>query len=203
MDAQISSETQSPLTRFSLQAWLMFRLPLFRKREDHLAPLFGDLVAAARAPVAYLDYGVADDFEGRFERLTLIATLLLRRMRQLPPPAGAAAQELVDRIFAHLDDGLRRSGVGDLSVGKRMKKLAQGFYGRADAYTAALETGDELPLRAALSRNLHAGRIAPEAIASGQMQEIAGLVAALDAADLNALLAGQVLATAIAERATA
>lgn len=181
----------------------MFRLPFFRKREDRLAALFGDLVAAARAPVAYLDYGVTDDFEGRFERLALIATLVLRRLRALPPPAGDAAQELVDALFAHLDDGLRRSGIGDLSVPKRMKKLGQGFYGRADAYTAALAEPGDAALRAALSRNLYAGRIAPDAIAQGQIDEITGLNAALDRATLDDLLRGNVLAQALSAGVTA
>jgi cytochrome b pre-mRNA-processing protein 3 len=175
----------------------MFRLPFFRKREDRVAALFGDLVAAARAPVAYLDYGVADDFEGRFERLVLVATLVMRRLRALPAPASEVAQELVDAIFAHLDDGLRRAGIGDLSVPKRMKKLGQGFYGRADAYTAALAEDGPAALRAALSKNLFGGRIAPEHIAAGQIEEITRLVAALDAATLDQLLVGHVLAQAL------
>lgn len=176
----------------------MFRLPFFRKREDRVAALFGDLVAAARAPVAYLDYGVNDDFEGRFERLVLIATLVMRRLKALPAPAGEIAQELVDAIFAHLDDGLRRAGIGDLSVPKRMKKLGQGFYGRADAYTAAL-VADEAALRAALAKNLFGARLAPDEIAAGQIEEIARLVGALDAASLGELLAGGVLAKAMAQ----
>jgi cytochrome b pre-mRNA-processing protein 3 len=181
---------------FALQGLLMFRLPFFKRREDRLAPLLGDLVAAARAPVAFLDFGVADTFEGRFERLVLVSTLLLDRLQQLPKPAGDVSQELVDQIFAHLDDGLRRSGVGDLSVGKRMKKLAQGFYGRADAYRDALAAGDEAALRVVLARNLYSGTLAPEAVPGGQIEEIRALQAALAAADLPALMAGNVLSAA-------
>lgn len=169
------------------------RIPFFKPRRDPVAALCGDIVAAARAPVAYLEYGVADDFEGRFERLALIATLVLRRLKALPPPGEIVAQELVDHLFADLDDGLRRMGVSDLSVGKRMKKLAQGFYGRAEAYTVAIEAGGENPLREALARNLFSGTLAPEAVARGLMEEIAALQARLDGASLDALLAGGVL----------
>ena len=37
--------------------------------------LHGDIVAAVRQPSLYADYGVNDTFEGRFELLTLFATL--------------------------------------------------------------------------------------------------------------------------------
>lgn len=171
----------------------MFKFPFFSARPDALTPLYGDIVARARLPRAYLEFGVRDDFEGRFERLCLITTLVLRRLRELPKPAAEIAQKLVDRLFADLDDGLRRAGIGDLSVPKRMKKLAQGFYGRAEAYTAALDGKDNQALRLALSRNLFSGGIAPDDIAPGQLAEIAALIVRLDQADCDALLAGGVL----------
>lgn len=170
----------------------MISFPFFKPRKDPVAALYGDIVAASRAPQAYRDFGVADTFEGRFERLALVTTLVLRRLQALPPPAAAIAQELVDRVFSGLDEGLRLAGVGDLSVGKKVKKLAQGFYGRAEAYTAALVAG-EPALRDALSRNLLAGRMLPDAVAQGLLDEIAGLNARLEAASLEDLLAGGVL----------
>jgi cytochrome b pre-mRNA-processing protein 3 len=159
--------------------------------------LFADVVAAARHPVAYRDLGVSDDFMGRFERLALVMVLVLRRLNALPQPADRAGQELVDQLFAHLDDGLRRSGVGDLSVGKKMKKLAQGFYGRAKAYTEPLDAGDEPALREALARNLYASTIAAEAVPAGLMAEINSLNSLLGECDLAALLAGGRLEAAI------
>lgn len=167
----------------------MIRIPFLRPKRQPIAALYGDIVAVSRAPVAYREFGVADDFEGRFERLVLIATLVLKRLGELPAPAGAMAQELVDQLFADLDDGLRRSGVSDLSVGKKMKKLAQGFYGRAGAYTEALAAG-HAALRVALARNLFAGRIAPEAVPGGLIFEIDALQAQLSGASLDDLLAG-------------
>lgn len=175
----------------------MFGLSFLKKKPDLIAPLFADIVAAARHPVAYRDLGVADDFEGRFERLALVMVLALRRLNALPAPADRAGQELVDRLFAHLDDGLRRSGVGDLSVGKKMKKLAQGFYGRAKAYTEALDAGDEAALRAALAKNLYASGILAEAIPPGLLAEIMSLNQSLAQSDLSMLMAGGRLEAAI------
>lgn len=119
--------------------------------------LYGEIVAVARNPVLFRDYAAPDTFEGRFETLTLAAHLVLRRLAALPPPASELAQELVDSIFSHLDATLREMGVGDPSVPKRMKKLAEAFYGRGFAYQQAAREG--LPaLEQALRRNVYAGR---------------------------------------------
>lgn len=169
---------------------MMFRIPFFTRRDTSVARLHGAIMAAAREPEIYAVFGVRDDFEGRFEMLALVATLVLRRLGALPAPSGAVAQALVDGIFDGLDDGLRRAGVGDLSVGGKVRKLAQGFYGRAGAYTEALDSGDGAALRAALSRNLFAGRLAPETVPDGLVAWLAALETRLAGADLDTLLAG-------------
>jgi cytochrome b pre-mRNA-processing protein 3 len=159
---------------------------LFRKnsRRAVVEGLYDRVAAASRQPALYRDFGVPDTVEGRFESLTLHAFLLLRRFRSLPEPAGDVAQEFVDLVFKRFDLALRDLGVGDLSVGKRIKKLAQAFYGRAEAYDAALaETSDDA-LAGALGRNL-TGRDEPA-------NDLAAYVRACDAVlkrlDLAALL---------------
>jgi cytochrome b pre-mRNA-processing protein 3 len=131
-------------------------LNIFKARQKVDTPLvlLERVTAASRAPALFLEAGVPDTFEGRFECLTLHAFMVMRRLRELPDPAGEVAQEFVDHIFAHLDQGLRQSGIGDLGVPKRMKKMAQGFYGRIDAYDSAMESGDRTALEAALRRNV-------------------------------------------------
>lgn len=118
--------------------------------------LHADIVAAVRRPAFYLDYGVADTFQGRFELLTFHAGLILRRLNDAEAPGPALAQDLVDTIFRHLDSGLREMGVGDLAVPKRMKKLAEAFLGRSAAYDAALRESENA-LAEALSRNMFDG----------------------------------------------
>lgn len=44
-------------------------------------------------------------------------------------------------------------GVGDLAVPKKMRRMAEGFYGRAQAYEAALDGPDGL-LENAVARNV-------------------------------------------------
>jgi hypothetical protein len=55
-----------------------------------------------------------------------------------------------------MDRSLREMGVGDMGVGKRVKKMATVYYGRADAYARARSQGDD-DLAAAILRNVYAG----------------------------------------------
>lgn len=134
---------------------------LFGKRkEERLAPvnaLFAQIAEASRRPGLYLACGIPDTFEGRFESLALHAFLVLRRLRELPAPAADLAQDLVDASFAYLELGFRNGGISDIAVPKRMKKIAQSFYGRIQAYETALADAGPEALVEALRRNASPG----------------------------------------------
>jgi cytochrome b pre-mRNA-processing protein 3 len=159
---------------------------LFRK--DPRAPLIEVLhrriADAARRPALYTQLGVPDTVEGRFEALALHFVMVLRRLRHLPPPAQDVAQELVDSFFRQLDASLREMGVGDMGVPKRMRKLAQAFYGRATAYGAALDSADAGRVAAALAEHFDGP---PEAV-SGLARYALEAEAALAAVTLDELL---------------
>ncbi|GJD61532.1 ubiquinol-cytochrome C chaperone family protein [Methylobacterium frigidaeris] len=167
----------------------MIRNPFRREdaRRRAIEALHIRINAGARVPALYLDLGVPDTVEGRFEALCLHVVLVLRRLRHLPAPAADVAQDLVNSVFEQLDSSLRELGVGDMGVSKRMKKLAQAFYGRASAYDAALDAGDRDALAATLARNVLA-REEPEA-ARGLAAYVAAADAALAGTDLDALMA--------------
>lgn len=138
------------------------------KRNPHLATaraLYDQAVAAARAPQFYTEWGVPDTVDGRFEMITLHVALA---MRPLPLPVR---QALFDVMFRDIDRSLREMGVGDLAVPKRMKRMMAAFNGRAQAYLAALASGDETALDAALTRNVYGAVPAP------RPEWVAGLVA--------------------------
>ena len=62
-------------------------------------------------------------------------------------------------MFDDLDRHLREWGVGDLSVGKQVKKLAQSFFGRAAALDPLLAGGDRHALaRCPAAQRLRRGR---------------------------------------------
>jgi cytochrome b pre-mRNA-processing protein 3 len=147
--------------------------------------LYARIVAAARRPVLYTSCGVADTFEGRGEMLILHLALVVRAIEALPPPAGDVARDLIDHHFRSLDGMLREMGTGDMGVPKRIKRMAEAFYGRSRVYAGALAAGDTKALSAALSRNVLDG---------GDATRLVAVVTAardrLDGLDLEALLAG-------------
>jgi cytochrome b pre-mRNA-processing protein 3 len=124
----------------------------------------GEIVAAARDPVLFTDYGIEDSLEGRFEAVTLHAVLVLRRLNRLDQPAPEIAQDLTDAIFRSFEIALREMGVGDISVPKQMRTIAGAFFGRAAAYDLALGGGAPA-LKAALARNVYDGRKNPDRLA--------------------------------------
>ena len=63
-------------------------------------------------------------------------------------------QELFDRFFADMDFTLREMGVGDLGVGKRVRKMSEAFMGRLLAYDKSLERNNKMELALVLARNI-------------------------------------------------
>ncbi len=98
----------------------------------------------------YAKWGVADDVDGRFNMVALHMFLVLDRLKG---EDSLFRQRLVDEFFADMDRSLREMGVGDISVGKKVRKMAEAFYGRIAAYDAGLAESRDA-LAAALSRNL-------------------------------------------------
>lgn len=130
---------------------------LFRKdpRRTTIATLYKRIATASRAPGLYAALGIPDTLEGRFEALSLHMVLALRALRGLPQPADEVAKDLTDAFFRDMDASLREMGVGDTVVPKRMKKIAESFYGRAHAYDPPLNGADEEGLALALGRNVY------------------------------------------------
>ncbi|HXX25284.1 MAG TPA: ubiquinol-cytochrome C chaperone family protein [Pseudolabrys sp.] len=132
--------------------------PLFRRRRparpDTISALYGMIVAQARMPAFYRDYGVPDTVDGRFELIVLHMVLLLERLNGIPA-LRSLGQNVFDRFCQDMDHNLREMGVGDLAVPKQMRGIGQAFYGRAGAYRSALAASDEAFLVKALVRNIY------------------------------------------------
>ena len=128
------------------------------RRKPHAASaeeLYRAIVVQARQPAFYNVCGVADTPDGRWDLINAHAALVLRRLRGQPAETRDLGQAVFDLMFADMDQNLREMGVGDLAVGKRIKAMAKGFYGRLAAYDEALSNADEASLEAALRRNLY------------------------------------------------
>ena len=116
--------------------------------------LYAQAVKAARDPFLYLECGVPDTLDGRFDLIGLHVFLLINRLSRDSEPGPAVAQAVFDAMFSDMDINLRELGVGDLSVGRRVRAMWEAFHGRSLAYTTALDANDAAALRDALIRNV-------------------------------------------------
>jgi cytochrome b pre-mRNA-processing protein 3 len=132
--------------------------------------LFQTIVAAARQPKLYANYGVPDSPLGRFEMMSLHMGLILRAARDTTGAVAEITQELTEEFFTDVDHSLRELGIGDSGVPKRMKKLASMFYGRVDAYARAIDAQDLPELALALRRN-----VTPDGVAGAEKLDAEGL----------------------------
>lgn len=148
-------------------------------------------MAASRQPGFYSEWGVPDTPLGRFEMISLHLFLFLHRLRGGDDALRSIAQDVTDMFFTDVDHSLRELGIGDIGVPKRMKKLAQMFYGRADAYGRAVEADDSEALEAALRRN-----VKPEEADWSSAADLGAYVMranrVLASLDQNELLAGEI-----------
>ncbi|MFC0410448.1 ubiquinol-cytochrome C chaperone family protein [Roseomonas elaeocarpi] len=154
--------------------------------------LYTTTVSAARAPALFEHHAIPDTLEGRFDAIALHVALLVHRLRHDADARGAPlAQAVFDAMFADMDISLREMGVGDMSIGKRVKRMWEAFHGRARAYEAALDQPGHASLEDVLVRNIWSGQ-APEGAAALLAARVRALSAGLRRQRLDDLARGQV-----------
>ncbi|HYM30206.1 MAG TPA: ubiquinol-cytochrome C chaperone family protein [Candidatus Cybelea sp.] len=131
-----------------------------RQKVDAAHDLYAAVVGQARRPEFYAAVGVPDTLDGRFELIALHVFLILHRLKSEGEPGQTLGQALFDTMWSDMDQNLREMGAADLGVGRRIKAMATGFYGRTAAYDAALRQDDTAVLSEALRRNLY-GTVSP------------------------------------------
>lgn len=173
-------------------------LPAFRRghHNRNIHALYGMIVAQARSPAFYSDYGVADTVEGRFELIVLHLVLVLCRLSPAAEASRDAARSLGQQLFdvfcRDLDGNLREMGVGDLAVPGKMRSFGEAFYGRQTAYRSALASADGTELEKALARNIF-GVTGIDGRALRLARYVRASAHSLDAEQEDALVAGKTL----------
>ena len=141
-------------------------ISLFKKdpQLEIASSLYRTAMDQSRLPYFYEKLGVPDTLEGRFDLLALHIYLVMNRLKS---GAGAEnahqgeqitalSQKLFDVMFKNLDDNLRQMGVGDLSVARKVRVMAEAFYGRVGVYDGALKKQDDgVSLQETLLRNVY------------------------------------------------
>lgn len=168
---------------------------------DNAHALYMAAVKQARIPGFYTHCGVADTLDGRFDLIVLHVFLVLRALGRAGEPGRRVADRISKVMFDDMDMNLREMGVGDLSVGKRVKAMARAFYGRYKAYDRAFDAEESSggvasdsseALEVVLARNVY-GPGEPD---PARLARLAAYVRAAEAAlakqPSESLLAGEV-----------
>jgi cytochrome b pre-mRNA-processing protein 3 len=169
---------------------MVFPLVREARRARTIEALYGTIVAQARHPLFYAEYGVPDTVEARFDMVVLHVALLFRRMRE-SEPSRALGQGVFDRFCNDMEGNLREMGVSDWALPRRMRQIGEAYYGRAAVYEEALASCDDGAIAAALARNVFAGGSAPQALRLAAYVRAA--VAALARQEESAFAAGKML----------
>ena len=129
----------------------------FRSGTPVVENLFTVVLEQTRKPVFYRELAVPDCYDGRFDFLCLNAHLAARRLQTVPGAEGKKlARTFIERLCIEFERASRNIGVSDVSVGKHVRRMSQGYYGRAEAYEAAIQEADNELLAKAFKRNLYA-----------------------------------------------
>ncbi|PCJ44230.1 MAG: ubiquinol-cytochrome C chaperone [Alphaproteobacteria bacterium] len=140
-----------------------------KKIKDAAHVLFNKIVAQARTPHFYETWKVADTLDGRFDLIILHMALVINRLEADGDDKKVAllTRFLQEVLFDNMDLSLREMGVGDMSVGKKVKVMAEACYGRIAAYKKAIRSEDiKGNLAVSLSRNIYREKMADDDILS-------------------------------------
>ena len=151
--------------------------------------LYTALAQAARHPALFTDHAVPDTVEGRYDMMVLHLFLLVQRLQAGSAEAREIGQAVCDRFFTEMDRAMREMGVGDLTVPKKMTKIAELYAGCSQAYAGALAKADDEALIASLLRNVYEGQAPMAAHAAALAAYVRAAVARLASAPEAALVA--------------
>ncbi|GJL97520.1 MAG: ubiquinol-cytochrome c chaperone [Hyphobacterium sp.] len=127
----------------------------------HTQALYVRTVEAARRPEFYSEGGVPDTPEGRFEMIALHVILIIRKLNTEGERGRTAGQALFDYFFKDMDAALREMGIGDTGIGKKVRAMAEVFYGRFKSYSDAADSGEVSAISCAMTENLFDGTPSP------------------------------------------
>ena len=166
---------------------------LGRKRHERAGfELYTAAVGAARDPYIFETLGVPDTLDGRFDIIGLHVFLVVHRLHAASKEGQELAQAVFDAMFSDMDINLREIGVGDMTVGKRVRAMWEAFNGRSAAYAAALDSGDVMGLAGAIARNVWRGQAPPPESAHALAALVLEQSKHLAEQPVEALMAGRV-----------
>ena len=158
-----------------------------RDPREALVPLYSSIVAEARDPIWYADYGVPDTLDGRFDMIAALLALTLMRIEREGDAGREASARLTEVFIDDMEGQVRHIGIGDVIVGKHLGKMVSAMGGRFTAYSAAID--DTEALSDALVRNLWRGEPGSDARPDQAAERLRATAARLETIGWDDLLA--------------
>ncbi len=165
---------------------MSFLTNIFAKKSTSLTePLYSAIVDWARAPWFYTAAKVPDTIDGRFDMIALMVSLVLIRLEREGEPVQGFGQHLIETFITDMDRSMREIGVGDLSVGKHVQRMAEAFLGRLSAYrTALMHEAEPKTLADGVARNVYRSDTADTSLLIEKIRIILAYLAKLDPGDI-------------------
>jgi len=109
---------------------------IFKKNKNLKAArkYYNNIVMLSRNRKFYIYGGVPDSIDGRFELIVLHIYFFVGRLLKADKEGRDLSQKLIEVMIEDFDNSLREIGVGDLSVGKKVKYMVSSYYGRVSVY---------------------------------------------------------------------
>ena len=106
-----------------------------RLHQQQIGHLYQMIIGQSRSVEIYQAFSIPDTIDGRYEVLVLHTWLILQRLRNSSnQQAKKISQGIFDSLITDFDLSLKEIGVGDKKLGKQVRFMVKGAYGRFHAY---------------------------------------------------------------------
>lgn len=130
------------------------------------AALFESVTMIARQPHWYVEGKVPDSLDGRFAVLATVTALVLVRLEADGPGGDAVSVALTERFIHVMEAEHRELGLGDPTLGKKVRKLVGSLAARTELWRSA--ASGETPWPSAVAKSLYEPEVAPDAVQHSQ-----------------------------------
>ena len=93
------------------------------------------------------------NFNNVFEIFSIVTIFYLKKLKDKNTPnSKIISQEIIDNFVRDLDQHFREQGIGDMSIGKYVKKYVKKFYYRLKILDSVFEKNQELDINEYLNK---------------------------------------------------
>ncbi len=93
-------------------------------------------LAQSRHPIFYTSWGVSDTVDGRLAMVAEHLAVVLSRLGRKGDDGRRLGEAVTGAFVVDMDDAMRKVGIGDTAVPRRVKKAAAALYDRHMAFQA-------------------------------------------------------------------